>query len=125
LGVRLVGHRPLLLDGDHLPAPGRLPADRRPGPAHPATIARSRVSPGNDQPWATSSGGRRPDASMTLLTEVMERPLDPAYAAAAADPRHRGRVSLAITLVLAVVAGFVLCVAVRQIQQPRRESSAA
>jgi uncharacterized protein YlxW (UPF0749 family) len=61
---------------------------------------------------------------MTLLREVMDRPLDPSYAAAAAHPRHRGRASLAVTLVLAVLAGFVLCLSVRQIQQPRRASAA-
>lgn len=33
---------------------------------------------------------RRPDASMSLLTETMERPLDPSYAAAAAARRARG-----------------------------------
>ena len=59
---------------------------------------------------------------MTLLREVMERPLDPSYAAAAADPRHRGRAALVITLALAILAGFVLCLSVRQIQQPKRQS---
>jgi uncharacterized protein YlxW (UPF0749 family) len=61
---------------------------------------------------------------MTLLRKVMERPLDPSYAAAAAQPRHRGRASLVVTLVLAVLAGFVLSQSVRQIQQPRRQSAA-
>ena len=62
---------------------------------------------------------------MTLLREVMERPLDPSYAAAAADPRHRGRAALVITLMLAILAGFVVCLAVRQIQQPKRQSEQA
>lgn len=62
---------------------------------------------------------------MTLLREVMERPLDPSYAAAAASPRHRGRAALVVTLVLAILAGFVLCLAVRQIQQPKRQSEQA
>lgn len=33
---------------------------------------------------------RRPDASMTLLTEMLQRPLDPGYAAAAAARRAHG-----------------------------------
>lgn len=36
------------------------------------------------------SAARRPDASMTLLTEMMERPLDPGYAAAADRRRTAG-----------------------------------
>ncbi|HET6967789.1 MAG TPA: DUF881 domain-containing protein [Ornithinibacter sp.] len=34
-------------------------------------------------PGPTEPSGRRPDASMTLLTTMLERPLDPGYAAAA------------------------------------------
>jgi uncharacterized protein YlxW (UPF0749 family) len=62
---------------------------------------------------------------MTLLREVMERPLDPSYAAAAAHPRHRGRGALVVTLLLAILAGFVVCLSVRQIQQPKRQSEQA
>jgi uncharacterized protein YlxW (UPF0749 family) len=64
------------------------------------------------------------DASMTLLREVMERPLDPGYAAAAAHPRPRSRVRTVITLILAIAAGIGFCVAVRSIQVPQRESEA-
>jgi uncharacterized protein YlxW (UPF0749 family) len=78
------------------------------------------VTAPTERPEATVA---RPDASMTLLREVMERPLDPGYAAAARHPRHRGRVSLSITLVLAVLAGFLLCVSVREIRRPQRESA--
>ena len=38
-----------------------------------------------------SAPPRRPDASMTLLTSMMERPLDPGYAAAAARRQAEGR----------------------------------
>lgn len=38
----------------------------------------------------TTLPGRRPDESMTLLTSMMERPLDPGYAAAAEERRAAG-----------------------------------
>jgi uncharacterized protein YlxW (UPF0749 family) len=65
------------------------------------------------------------DASMTLLREVMERPLDPSYAAAAAHPRPRTRAGLALTLALAIAAGAAFSVSVSSIRQPQRESSQA
>lgn len=53
--------------------------------------------------------GRRPDESMTLLVEIMERPLDPAYAAAAAArgdrPRRRRPWNTVVTGVAALVIG--------------------
>lgn len=62
---------------------------------------------------------RRLDESMTLLREVMERPLDPGYAAAAerraAGEPPRGR---AVSLVVAVVIGFVVTVAVLVLRAP-------
>ncbi len=65
----------------------------------------------------------RPDASMTLLREVMERPLDPGYAAAAAaraegtapGPRRR---RLVLTLALAATAGLVATVGVVALRAP-------
>jgi len=66
---------------------------------------------------------RRPDASMTLLREVMERPLDPSYAAAARSPRPPSRSRDAFTLLLAIVAGAAFVTAVSSIQQPQRQSS--
>jgi uncharacterized protein YlxW (UPF0749 family) len=72
---------------------------------------------------AATPGTRAVDASMTLLREVMERPLDPAYAAAAASPRPRTGRGLALTLVLAVLAGAAFSVSVVSIRQPQRESS--
>lgn len=41
-------------------------------------------------PPQTTLPGRRPDESMTLLTSMMERPLDPGYAAAAAKREAAG-----------------------------------
>jgi hypothetical protein len=67
--------------------------------------------------------GRRVDASMTLLREVMERPLDPSYAAAAAAPRPPTLRRTVLTLVLAVVAGAAFSVSVGTIRQPQRQSS--
>lgn len=75
------------------------------------------------------SASPRLDASMTLLTEVMQRPLDPGYAAAAAaraerarqDPdgerRERRRRSV-VSAAVAVVIGALLTIAVLQLRQP-------
>jgi uncharacterized protein YlxW (UPF0749 family) len=72
-----------------------------------------------------SAPARPVDASMTLLREVMERPLDPSYAAAAAHPQRRTRRGTALTLALAIAAGAAFSVAVSSIRQPQRESSQA
>lgn len=59
---------------------------------------------------------RRPDASMTLLTEMMQRPLDPGYAAAADRreaaglPRSTG-VRGPTLAIAAVLVGFLVAVA--------------
>ena len=70
---------------------------------------------------------------MTLLREVVERPLDPGYAAAAerraraaeagdaVPPRSRSRAAV-LTGVLAVVSGLVLAAAVVQLRVPVQES---
>ncbi|HET8615951.1 MAG TPA: DUF881 domain-containing protein [Actinomycetales bacterium] len=63
------------------------------------------------------SSGRRLDASMTLLTEVMERPLDPGYEAAArrrrerGEPPAKGAVRSPLTLLTLVVVGLLLVAA--------------
>jgi uncharacterized protein YlxW (UPF0749 family) len=67
----------------------------------------------------TDQSGRRLDASMTLLTEVMERPLDPGYAAAAARRAERGDTSRPaarspLTLLTLVVVGVLLASAALQ-----------
>jgi uncharacterized protein YlxW (UPF0749 family) len=65
---------------------------------------------------------RPPDASMTLLREVMERPLDPGYAVAArrrtegASPTRRGVV---LTLVLALVCGALTARAIAELRRPQ------
>jgi uncharacterized protein YlxW (UPF0749 family) len=78
-----------------------------------------------------SVGGRRErplDASMTLLREVMERPLDPGYTHAA-ERRARGaqpsRMALAVTLVLALVCGALTARAIAELRRPQPGASQA
>ena len=72
---------------------------------------------------------RRPDASMTLLREVMSRPLDPGYAEAAArrrqQPHRRSRRRTAVTVALAVAGGYLLGVAVVEVRVPVPEQARA
>jgi uncharacterized protein YlxW (UPF0749 family) len=59
---------------------------------------------------------------MTLLREVMERPLDPGYASAAARRAEGGRPSrraLALTLVLALVCGAVTARSIAELRRPQ------
>ena len=77
-----------------------------------------------------SSPSRRPDASMTLLAEVMERPLDPGYAAAAERRRRSGTaapnpVSRIVTLVLLSVIGLLTVAAVLALRSPQPEAMSA
>ncbi len=83
LGVHVVGRRALLV---------RRRAVCRPGPSRPRA-----QSPGGDDVTRRptlrrrpSRPARRPDASMTLLTSMLERPLDPSYQAAADRRRAAG-----------------------------------
>jgi uncharacterized protein YlxW (UPF0749 family) len=66
---------------------------------------------------------RRPDASMTLLVEVMTHPLDPGYEAAARERRDGGRrpgpLSAAVTVLVAVVCGWVTTTAVADLRRPQ------
>lgn len=67
----------------------------------------------------TDSRGRRLDASMTLITEVMERPLDPGYASAAARRREQGEepgrgVRTPLTLLTLFLVGLLLAAAALQ-----------
>jgi uncharacterized protein YlxW (UPF0749 family) len=77
----------------------------------------------------TASGsGRRPDESMTLLVEVMERPLDPGYAEAVRRRREEGpprRGAGRVLLVLvAVLLGLMTVTAAAQLRTPSPGASA-
>ncbi|MER7070434.1 DUF881 domain-containing protein [Terrabacter sp. NPDC000476] len=73
--------------------------------------------------------GRRPDASMTLLTTMMERPLDPGYQEAADRraaqglPRATSTRSV-VVVVLAVLVGFLFAVAAQSLR-PKPTAAAA
>lgn len=55
---------------------------------------------------------RRPDASMSLLSDVVETSLDPGYLASRGSPRSRG--SVTVVLATLVLAGALFGVAVHQ-----------
>ncbi|HYJ76566.1 MAG TPA: DUF881 domain-containing protein, partial [Kineosporiaceae bacterium] len=82
----------------------------------------AQTTTGSSEPSAPGTGPRPPDASMTLLREVMERPLDPGYAVAArrrtegAGPTRRG---VALTLVLALVCGALTARAIAELRRPQ------
>jgi uncharacterized protein YlxW (UPF0749 family) len=84
-----------------------------------------------------AGGPAEVDASMRLLREIMAQPVDPAYAAAAERRRHRAgvaaragagggssrtarsnRAAVALTLVLALVCGWVLTRGVAELRRP-------
>jgi uncharacterized protein YlxW (UPF0749 family) len=63
-----------------------------------------------------STGARRPDASMTLITSMLERPLDPGYQQAAERRAAQGlprstSYRTPLVVVLAVLTGFLFAVA--------------
>jgi uncharacterized protein YlxW (UPF0749 family) len=67
-------------------------------------------------------GPRSVDASMTLLREVMERPLDPGYAVAArrrAEGVSPTRRAVVVTLVLALVCGALTARAIAELRRPQ------
>ncbi|GAA1736200.1 DUF881 domain-containing protein [Isoptericola hypogeus] len=82
---------------------------------------------------ARDSGGRRLDESMTLLVEVMERPLDPGYAEAAArraargeaPPRARRGIGMVLLALLGVLLGLLTVSAARELRAPQAEVAAA
>ncbi|MHA7133014.1 DUF881 domain-containing protein [Oerskovia turbata] len=81
----------------------------------------------HDDAAAPRRPARAPDASMTLLTEVMDRPLDPGYAEAAArratngqSPRRAG--SWILIAALAVLLGFVTATATADLRAPKGEA---
>ena len=74
-----------------------------------------------------STPTRRRDASMTLLIEVMDRPLDPGYAAAAAEREAAGDPAVAqraerrrapFTALVGVLLGVLLAAAILQLRTP-------
>lgn len=72
--------------------------------------------------------GRRPDASMTLLVEVMEKPLDAGYAEAARR-REAGQVPSRgagplLLLLVAVLLGLMTVTAAQQLRAPSEGPSA-
>jgi len=72
---------------------------------------------------SSTPAGRRPDESMTLLTSMMERPLDPGYAAAAAEreaaglPRSTGTRTVTVA-VAALVTGLLLTMGALALRTP-------
>jgi uncharacterized protein YlxW (UPF0749 family) len=76
----------------------------------------------------------RPDASMTLLVEVMERPLDPGYAEAAARRRaahdagrtaRRSKPGAVLVALVGVVLGIVTVTAAQALRAPQESIAAA
>lgn len=79
---------------------------------------------------ASTPPAPRPDASMTLLTQIMTRPLDPGYEAAARARERAGlpaatRVTTATALVTLVVVGMVLAVSALALRTPSTAASRA
>lgn len=75
-------------------------------------------------------GSQRPDASMTLLTSMFERPLDPSYAEAAATRRAAGLPgatshSTPLTMVSALLIGFLLAAGALALRPPQVEGNRA
>jgi len=70
----------------------------------------------------------RPDASMTLITEMMERPLDPGYAAAA-ERRQESGLSAAtghrstMLIIVAILIGFLLSASALALRTPTTTAS--
>ena len=76
-----------------------------------------------DETPPETAPGRRPDESMTLLTSMMERPLDPGYAAAAAQREAAGLPpstgTRTVTVVIAaVVTGLLLTLGAVALRTP-------
>ena len=79
-------------------------------------------------PPPTTPEGRRPDESMTLLTSMMERPLDPGYAAAAQRRTEAGlqggtSTRTPMMLVAALVVGLLLSLGALSLRGPDTAAS--
>ena len=82
-----------------------------------------------DHPQAPPTG-RRPDESMTLLTSMMERPLDPGYAAAAERREAQGLppstgTRTTTVAVAAVVAGLLITLGAVALRAPSTSAAKA
>lgn len=79
------------------------------------------TNPGDPRP-AAPARPQRPDASMTLLTEMMERPLDPSYAAEAARREAAGKSPSVYRpwrlAVAAFLIGLLLITAAKVLREP-------
>ena len=118
LGLRAVGRRALLVRRAR--STSRRPAGCcAPGGAGMTQARRGRTAAGR--------AGRPPDASMTLLTEVYRRPLDPGYAEAAPRRRRAPRpalgASVSTLVVIAVVLGLGTTAATIALRQPASSAS--
>src|SRR4051812_39450419 len=75
----------------------------------------------------SGAGSRRGDASMTLLREVMEQPLDPSYRLAA-DRRAAGRPTpprtRAVIVLVAVLCGWLVTQGVIELRRPEPDQAA-
>src|SRR6476660_6967750 len=83
-----------------------------------------------DVPNPTTVPGRRPDESMTLLTSMMERPLDPGYAAAAARREREGLppstgTRTLVVLSAALVIGLLLTLGAQALRTPSTTAAKA
>ena len=85
-----------------------------------------------DGPGRHGPGRARPavDASMSLLTEVMNHPLDPGYAAAARRrgsdaPRRLTATAAAVTVLVAALCGWAATRAVAELRRPQPEGVTA
>ncbi len=78
-------------------------------------------SAGQDPPPSSGGAKPRPDASMTLITTMLERPLEPGYQEAA-DRRTAGGLPAAtstrtvIVVVMAIITGFLFAVAAQSLR---------
>lgn len=98
--------------------PGPQDAEPLPGP------------PAHAEPAPVPAAGRRPDASMTLLTEVDRSPLDPGYALVAhrratGEKGRRSPARAAVLLVTAAVLGIGVTAAAQTLLQPAASAQQA
>ena len=84
---------------------------------------------GQTRPPSTGGSRSRPDASMTLITTMLERPLDPGYQEAADRRTASGQRAATSTrtvmvVVMAIITGFLFAVAAQSLR-PKPTAAAA